>query len=133
MKKILYESNNNIFLYIKAFILEMFVTSISIAIFALIIYFTESGFEYAPIFATISIAIGSFLAAYYTAKKINNKGFLVGLFVGIITFILITVISLIIDQGTVTINTLFHFIIILLSSMIGGIIGVNKSQNKKFI
>lgn len=134
MKKDLYENKkNNWSLYFKAFLIEIIITAVFILGFALVMYFTESAFNYAPIFATVSIAIGAFATAYYSAKRIGNKGFLTGLMIGGITFIVITLISLIIDDGAVTINTLFHLIIILLASLIGGVWGVNKDSNKKYI
>lgn len=134
MKKEIYEKNKNkYFVYFKGFILEILVTALFIFLFAFVMYFTESGFKYAPIFATVSIALGSFAASFYTAKKIGSRGFIVGLIIGGITFLIITLVSLIVDEGAVTVNTLFHLIIIMLSSLIGGIMGVNNSRNKKYI
>lgn len=131
MKK---ESKNDSYkIFIKAFILEIIVTAVFIFVFAAIMYFLEAGFEYSAVFATISIALGCLAAAFYAAKKIGKKGMLSGLIIGGITFLLVTIISLIVDSGSITINTLFHLIIMLLSSVIGGVLGVNKGQNKKYI
>ena len=60
-------------------------------------------------------------------------GVYIGFIIGISTFLIITIISLIINDTALSINTLFHFIIIVLSSLIGGIFGVNKDKNKKII
>ena len=124
---------NKYILAIKSSIIGIVVTAIFILLFAVIMYITEMPYEYSSILGTVSIALGTFAAAFYTAKKIGNKGFLIGLIVGGITFLLVTLISMIADKGPLTTNTLFHFIIILLSSLIGGIIGVNKGQNRKYI
>lgn len=119
--------------YIKSFIIEILVTAAMIMLFALVMYFFETGYKYAAVFATVSVAAGSFAAAFFTARKNASKGLLTGLIVGGITFIVITLISLIINHGGLTSNTLFHLIIIMLASMIGGIVGVNRSNRHKYI
>ena len=120
-------------LILKSAIIETLVTAVFIFIFSAVMFLTESAYNYATVFATASIAIGSLAAAYYAAKTVGKRGFLTGVATGGITFLIITIISLILDKGEVTSNTLFHFIIIMLSSLIGGIFGVNKDKNKKII
>ena len=121
------------FNYITGFIIGVVVAAAFIAVFALVMYFAGAAAEYAPVFATLSVAVGSFAAAFFTARRQGNRGWLAGAIIGGITCILITLISLIINSGGVTLNTLFHFIIIMLSSVIGGIIGVNKGKSHKYI
>ena len=87
---------------------------------------------YATPFATISVGIGSFFASQITAKKIGDKGYIIGLIIGLVVFFLITLLSLILGNG-LSLNTLFHFIIIMLSSLAGGITGVNSGKTKKYI
>ena len=88
---------------------------------------------YSVPFATVSLALGSLAAAYYVSRKSEKKGYLIGTFIGLISFAAVTVISLIVNKSGLTLNTLFHFIIILLASAIGGILGVNKGKSKKYI
>lgn len=114
-------------------LIGLITTIISMLIFAAAIYFLNLDRAYSVPLATVSLALGSFTAAYFVARKSENKGYLIGTIVGLISFALVTVISLIINKTGLTINTLFHFIIIVLSSAIGGIIGVNKGKNKKLI
>lgn len=120
-------------IYILGFVIGIVVTAVFITLFAVIMYLSGSAFKYAPVFATVSVAIGSLTAAFFTVKKQGSHGLIVGAVIGGITFILITLISLIINRGGVTVNTLFHFIIIMLSSLIGGVIGVNKGKSHKYI
>ena len=119
-------------LWIKTAILEIAVSTIFIFIFSALMYFLKLKNELSPVLATVSIAIGALFAAYSAAKKVGNKGYLVGLTVGGITFLLIFLVSLVVDSGGITFNTVFHLVIILLSALIGGISGVNK-KGKKYI
>ncbi|MEE1239860.1 MAG: TIGR04086 family membrane protein [Acutalibacteraceae bacterium] len=119
--------------YILGFIIGFITAAVFITLFALIMYFSGAAFKYAPVFATVSVAIGAFVAAFFTARKQGNRGWLVGVIIGAITFVSVTLVSLVINSGEVTLNTIFHFIIIMLSSLIGGILGVNKVKNHKYI
>ena len=133
MKDVSYKKQIDLGLIIKTVLLGVLVTAVFILIFSVFMYFSQMGYEYATVFATVSLAAGTFVSSFYAAKKIGKRGFLTGLVVGGTTFLRVTLISLFGDQGSITINTLFHFIIILLSSLIGGIMGVNKAANKKYI
>lgn len=118
---------------IGAGILAILVTAAFMAIFAVVMYIAQIGSEYSPVLATVSLAAGTFAAAFYAARKIGKRGLFTGLITGGIIFILITLISLIVDKGGITYNTLFHFIIIMLSALIGGVMGVNKKANRNYI
>lgn len=85
---------------------------------------------YSKVFATIAVAIGAMISAYYSSRKIGKKGYLTGFLNGLVFFTVVTFIALIINKGGLTSNTLFRFIIVFLSSLIGGIAGVNKKQKK---
>lgn len=126
-------SSNGIFKYIKGFIIEIIAAAVFIFLFALIMCLSTAALKYAAVFATVAVAVGSFLGAFITARSVGNKGWLVGVIIGGITFIIISLISLIINRDGVTINTLFHFIIIMLASLIGGVVGVNKDNKHKYI
>lgn len=120
------------FLIFKTAVIEIAVTAISMLIFAAVMFLAGLDKNLSPVLATVSAAIGTLIAAFFAAKKIGNRGYLIGIAVGGATFIIITLISLIVDGGSITFNTLFHFIIIMLSALIGGISGVNK-KGKKYI
>ena len=114
-------------------VLGIVITLIFLLIFAAAVYFLDLDRAYSSPLATLSLALGSFFAAFFVAKKIGHKGYLTGAVVGFVSFAAITVISLIVTKNGFTGNTVFHFIIIVLASLIGGIAGVNKGKNKKLI
>ena len=118
--------------YLSGAILGVLVCLVMMLIFSAVLLFLNIDRAYATPFATVSVAIGCFIAARHTAKKIGDKGYLVGLIIGSVVFTAITALSLILGNG-LSINTLFHFIIMMLSSLVGGITGVNKNKNKKYI
>lgn len=121
--------NKWIFIIKTALVLVAF-SAVIMAIFAAIMYFFELDKNYSPLIATISVAIGCLVASYFASGKIGSKGYITGTIIGFATFVIVTIISLIIDQSSITSNTLFHFIIFILSSLIGGVSGVNKKPKK---
>ncbi|MBO5210300.1 MAG: TIGR04086 family membrane protein [Clostridia bacterium] len=123
---------NYIFL-LKVLLIEVITTTLTMLLFATVLYFLEGGFQFSPLFASISLGLGCFLASLYASKKIGQKGLLVGSIVGGISFIIITLISLMASKDVFTLNTLFKLIILMLMSFIGGVLGVNLKQNQKYI
>ncbi len=118
---------------ITAVFIFILITAVFMLIFAGIMYIAQIGNEYSPVLATVSLAFGTFAAAFYQARKNGRKGMLIGAATGGTVFLIITLISFILDSGAVTYNTLFHFIIIMLAALIGGVMGVNKKENRKYI
>ncbi len=117
---------------IKGAVLGIGSLVVMMLIFALIMLLGADR-AYASAFASISLAVGTFVAAFYTAFKIGNKGYLIGLIAGAAVFAVITAVSLIVCGGGLSLNTLFHFIIVMLSSLAGGVAGVNRNSSKKYI
>lgn len=118
---------------IKILFIEILTTAAAMFLFAVILYFLESGYQYSPLFATVSLGMGCFAASYYTARKIGKKGFIIGTAIGGITFLIIALLSLILSNDVFTLNTFFKLIILMLLSFIGGVLGVNSKQNGKYI
>ncbi len=118
---------------VAAALLLIFITGIFMLLFAVVMYVAQIGNELSPVLATVSLACGTFSAALYLARKIGKNGLLTGAATGGLVFIILTVISMIFDDGAFTYNTLFHLIILLLSALIGGVMGVNKKENRNYI
>lgn len=120
-------------LLLKAFIIWLISSAVTIFLFAAAMYFLESGYKYSPIFATVCLAVGCFVAALYLGNKIGKNGILIGLVVGGTVFVLATLVTLLVNSGALGVHTLLRLIIFLLASMIGAIIGVNCKDNRKYI
>ena len=90
-------------------IVSIFITLISIFIFALILYYTNASEK-------IILAL----------KKIKEKGIFYGGFLGIIYMIFIYVISsIIVNDFSIGLSSILMIIFGIISGIIGGIIGVN--------
>ena len=120
-------------LIISGVVIGIAVTLVAMLLFSFLIlaFDLDDGFS-AP-FATLSLAFGTFAAAFYTARRIGSRGYLVGLTVGIISFLAVLLISLFVSKQSIGSNTVFHLIIIVISSLIGGILGVNFKRDKKYL
>ncbi len=118
---------------IKTVLIFIAVFVVAAFIFALVLYFLEGGYELSPLFATLSLAIGGFASSFFLGNHKGEKGILLGGAVALVVFIITALITLLVNRGAVSIHLLLRFVIILLSSLIGAIIGVNKKANKKFI
>ena len=123
-------SKNTVWTYLFGILIGTGVTLISMLLLAAVMLFGQLSREYAVPFATISVALGTFFAARFAAKRIGSKGYLVGLIIGGAVFLVIMLISLAVNRDAIGTNTLFHLVIIVLSSLVGGISGVNKKSNR---
>lgn len=123
-------SKNTVWTYLFGILIGTGVTLISMLLLAAVMLFGQLSREYAVPFATISVALGTFFAARFAARRIGSKGYLVGLIIGGAVFLVIMLISLAVSRDAIGTNTLFHFIIIVLSSLVGGISGVNRKNNR---
>ena len=119
-------------LLLKTILIFVIFSAVSVFLFAAALYFLESGYEYSPLFATISIAIGCFAAAFYLGSKLGKNGILIGFSVGGIVFIIATLITLLVNSGAVSMHILLRLVILMLASIIGAIIGVNRKDNQKY-
>lgn len=116
--------------YFTGILIGVVITFLAIVLAALVLLLIKTGREYAPAISSVCIAVGGFFAAAYTAKKIGSRGYLIGLITGLIFFVLIAVITFIVNKNGFTIDTLFKLLIIMLSSFIGGIFGVGRKAKK---
>lgn len=126
-----YNNKEKIFIYLISSLIGIIITFVSMLLSSLVIAFFDISLSLLPIIASICLLLGSFIAGLISARKIGSGGIISGLFVSVIIFLFVFLVSLVFDPTGISFNTLIHFIINILSSLIGAIIGVNKST--KFI
>lgn len=106
------------------------ITALSVFAFAVLAYLLPDLLAYSALLATLAVALGAFAASFYLSSRAGKKGWLCGLAVGAAVFALLTLLALIINHGGFTSNTVFRLVIVMLSSEIGGIIGVGRRDRK---
>lgn len=114
-------------------ILGTAVISLLLIFCALLMSLGVIGIDFANICSTLSISIGAFIAGFFTLKKLKKNGLVTGLILGGILFLIFTCISLIATLSAPSLLTLLKGIITVISSAIGGILGVNISNKRKII
>ena len=71
-----------------------------------------------------------FIISFLNAYKRVKKGLLEGLYIGIILIILLIIIKLIFISNTFNIATYIYYIVLIISSLFGGMLGVNKKSDE---
>ncbi len=72
-----------------------------------------------------------FILSFINASKIKKKGYLEGIIIGLIFIILMVLIKIILFDNTFSISTFIYYLILLLTSLFGGMTGVNKKEKQK--
>lgn len=116
--------------YLVTGLIQIAVILLSISVFALIMNFADIDYKYSPVFGSVTMGLSALAGSFYLAKTKGNKGYLIGLIIGGVTFLIVTLVGMIINDGGISINTLFHLVIIMLAAITGGIMGVNKNTKK---
>ena len=103
------------------------------SIFALILTYFDLSDTATVVMSVVSLALGSLISGFITAKINGSNGLLYGLLSGIVAFLLVLIVSLILNFGAFSIFTVLKAIAMIISAVIGGILGVNLKRNKKII
>lgn len=71
-----------------------------------------------------------FILSYINAYNMKKKGVIQGIILGTVFILLMIIIKLILFNSGFGISTLIYYIILFISSIIGGMFGVNKKSDK---
>lgn len=119
--------------YGKAVLLGGVVTAVFVLLFAAVLLLPSVSRTLCAPFASISLAAGTIAAAFYLAKKLNAKGYVVGALTGLAVFVVVSVIAMLVKDTPLTLHTFFRFLILLFSGLVGGIWGVNRKADRKYL
>ena len=114
LKSILY-----IFIYIILF--SIIIGSLS--------YFNILGNTAVKIFELLAIIISMFIGSMYLGKHSNKKGYLEGLKIGLLMILLLFSFNFLGYDNSLSLTNLIFYGIILLSSIFGSVIGINKKSS----
>lgn len=80
---------------------------------------------------TVIFSLCTFLSAFLTANKKRENGLATGIIYNLPSILIILLISLILNGFSADLNLLLSFVTMLISSALGGVLGVNRKQKAK--
>ena len=72
-----------------------------------------------------------FVFGLKSGKNANNKGFLEGLKIGGLFLLVLIIISLFTNKTIFSLSTFIYYLVLMLASIAGGSIGINKKDSQK--
>lgn len=106
---------------------------ISIMLFSIIIgtfsYFNILNNSLVKVFEIIAIIVSMFIGGIYLGKNSNKKGFLEGIKIGLIMIAILFLFNFLGFGNMISLSNVVYYIIILISSILGSIIGINKKSS----
>lgn len=111
---------------LKGLALAYIVTFIMMLIFSLLLTYTSLKESIIPVLNTV-IMIGSIvLGSIYLTFKIGEKGWLNGMIIGVLYFLILLLLNkLIITDSSITFYSFTKLLISIVTGVIGGMIGIN--------
>ena len=103
---------------------------LSILVISLLNYFDIIGPKGLSIMQIISAVVWIFIGGFLIGKKVNKKGYLEGIKLGLIVVFLFILINLLGIRVNFEFKSFIFYLILVVSAMIGGIIGIGKSGGK---
>lgn len=79
--------------------------------------------------ALIVMAVGSFVSGYFCTKISRKKGLLLGFLCGVLLFSIVAVFGIMFSNLQFNLAMVTKFLVIVLSAMIGGVLGVNSKKH----
>lgn len=114
--------------YLKTLIYILIPIIILNIILSLMYYFNMIGNDASNYLKLLIVAISMLIGGIYIGSKTNKKGWLEGLKIGLGIIALLFIVSyLAFDQG-MNIKTIIYYFILLVSSVLGSMIGINKRK-----
>lgn len=127
------KSNNattNMIIMLKAVTFGLLATTVVLLLFSLIMCKKDVPFMLLNPFSTGLLMLGSFLSGYLAARRIRERGMMVGALCGLMIFALLMLASFM-SRFDVGLAALIKLVISVVSGAIGGIIGVNARLKRK--
>ena len=119
-------------IHIKKHIIPFIYTIVIILIGSLIssglYYFNITNDKLNVIFIYVTSILGILVGSIINAKESENKGIISGLIFFLISFIIMLILSLLIFKTNLSIKQIIYYIILLIFSIFGGIIGKNMDE-----
>ncbi len=115
--------------YLKSFALTILITFSGAIITTLFEYFADNTLVLVNILKVITTLLSIFIPTFILGRHSKHKGYLEGLKYGTILIIISLILNIII-KTKFNIDIIIYFIIILVSAMLGSMMGINYKKNK---
>lgn len=112
----------------------LYIVSILLAstiIMTILNYFNIFGSKLTTLFKIIIPIISMFVGGFIVGKSAKSKGWLEGLKLGIIVIVLLLLINLIILKPNWELRNIIFYLILIISTIFGSMIGINKKIEEK--
>lgn len=120
--------------YLKNYGLRLLYTIISILLSLLLAttlyYFNIINQNTYKVLKIIIILLNIFISSFILGKKADNKGYLEGIKLAIIIIPIFLILTILINE-TFKLRSLLYYTIITITSITGGMIGINKKKETK--
>ena len=123
-------ATTNMITMLKAVTFGLLTTTVVLLLFSFLMCKKDVPFVLLNPFSAGLLMLGSFLSGYLAARRIRERGMLVGALCGLIIFLLLMLASFM-SRFDVGLAALIKLVISLVSGAIGGIIGVNAKLKRK--
>ena len=132
-KEIKYNVSEKIVIYSIAVLVGALISFFALLLFAALCLYLDLQENYSFFVSGVCLAIGGFNSGFLSSKKLKKKGILNGFVCGMFLYLIVLIISLFFRESGVTSNTLYRFLLTIIASMMGGVIGVNFKSKRKYI
>lgn len=115
--------------YLKSFTLTILIILSGAIITTLLEYFTNNTLTLTNIFKIITILLSILIPTFILGRKSERKGYLEGLKYGGILIVISLILNILL-KNKFSFDIVIYFIIMLISSMLGSMMGINFKKNK---
>ncbi|MCY6353920.1 TIGR04086 family membrane protein [Clostridium sp. ZS2-4] len=120
------ENNSDLLRIGEGVIRSFFFTLALLLIYAVITSFIDTNAKFDSIYKVVITALGVMYGAIYAAKKINRRGWLIGLIIGILYMIVIYLVSVLNGRGLALSHfSILRIILALVVGTLSGMLGIN--------
>ena len=114
-------------------LLSMVVSVAALLLSSLILTLGDFSESIALPLSSLSLGLGSFFGSRYTAKRIQEKGYLCGIINSGILFLVTMIIGIILNGFSFTAVSVVRLITVMLLGLIGGITGINSGSGGRLV
>lgn len=120
------ENNSDLIRVGEGVVRSFFLTLALLLIYAVITSFIDTNAKLDSIYKVVITALGVMYGAIYAARKINRRGWLIGLIVGLLYMIVIYLVSVLNGRGLALSNfSILRIILALVVGTLSGMLGIN--------